>query len=45
MNAFIVDALLAEVRRLEELHNDGQPFPPVGAGQLPTGRPPAHYRR
>lgn len=31
--------LLAEVERLERQYNDGEPWPPVQAGQVPTGRP------
>lgn len=31
--------LLAEVERLERQYNDGKPWPPVQAGQVPTGRP------
>ena len=30
---------LAEVERLEAKYNNGQPFPAVGARELPQGRP------
>ena len=36
---FIADAVAQRVRYLESEHNDGQPFRPVTAGELPTGRP------
>ena len=32
-------ALLAEVERLERQYNNGEEWPPVSAGQVPTGRP------
>jgi len=39
LSKFINQAVMAEVRRLEELYNDGQPWPSVGARELPQGRP------
>lgn len=36
---FISHAVMTEVERLERKYNDGQPFPPIGAGELPQGRP------
>ena len=39
LSQFIHHAVMAEVARLEVKHNDGQPFPPVGARELPLGRP------
>ena len=36
---FINRLLMTEVEHLEAQHNGGQPFPGVGAGELPTGRP------
>ena len=36
---FISDAVHDKVHGLRRLHNDGQPFTPVAAGELPTGRP------
>lgn len=39
LSAFVHAAVMNEVERLERQYNDGQPFPPVGAGELPQGRP------
>lgn len=39
LSQFIDRAVMAEVVRLEKKHNGGQPFPPVGARELPQGRP------
>ena len=36
---FITQALMAEVTRLEEAHNDGHPFPPASTEDTPRGRP------
>lgn len=39
LSQFIHQAVMAEVARLEHKYNDGQPFPSVGARELPQGRP------
>lgn len=39
LSQFIHQAVMAEVERLEAKYNAGQPFPPVGARELPQGRP------
>ena len=39
LSEFIHQAVMAEVERLETKYNNGQPFPPVGARELPQGRP------
>lgn len=39
LSQFIHKAVMAEVERLESKYNDGQPFPAVGARELPQGRP------
>lgn len=39
LSQFIHQAVMAEVERLEHKYNDGQPFPSVGARELPQGRP------
>lgn len=39
LSELITRAALREVRRLEKAHHGGQPFEPVAAGTLPTGRP------
>lgn len=39
LSTFVNDAVMKEVERLEREYNDGQPFPPVGARELPQGRP------
>ena len=39
MSAFINNAVATEIRRLENLYNGGQPFPPIPARTLPQGRP------
>ena len=36
---FIAAAVMREVARLEAKHHDGQPWPAVEPGQLPTGKP------
>lgn len=36
---FIAGAVMREVARLEAQHHDGQPWPAVEPGQLPTGKP------
>ena len=36
---FIADAVRRETERLESTYNDGQPWPGVQAGAMPTGRP------
>ncbi len=37
LSQFIHKAVMAEVERLEAKYNNGQPFPPVGARELPQG--------
>lgn len=39
LSEFINDAVKTEVERLERKYNDGKPFPPVKARELPQGRP------
>jgi len=39
MSEFISRAVMTEVTRLEKKYNNGQPFPAIGAGGLPQGRP------
>lgn len=39
LSQFIHQAVMAEVERLERKYNGGQPFPSVGARELPQGRP------
>ncbi len=39
LSQFIHQAVMAEVERLEAKYNGGQPFPAVGARELPQGRP------
>ena len=39
LSQFINKAVMTEVERLERKYNDGAPFPAVGAGELPQGRP------
>ncbi|QAY64992.1 hypothetical protein ET495_17375 (plasmid) [Xylanimonas allomyrinae] len=39
LSQFINQAVMAEVERLEAKYNGGQPFPSVGARELPQGRP------
>ena len=39
LSQFINDAVMKEVTRLEKKHNAGRPFPKLGAGKLPQGRP------
>ncbi len=39
LSDFIASALMHEVQRLERKYHDGQPWPPVSPGQLPTGKP------
>ena len=39
LSQFIHQAVMAEVERLEKKYNNGEPFPPVGARELPQGRP------
>ncbi|PYF96387.1 hypothetical protein SAMN05216184_11947 [Georgenia satyanarayanai] len=42
LSEFINHAVMAEVERLERKHNAGQPWPGVGARELPQGRPMGH---
>lgn len=39
LSQFLSGAAMKEVERLERQYNDGKPFPPVGARELPQGRP------
>lgn len=39
LSEFIDKAVMAEVERLEVQYNGGQPFLPVGTGEIPRGRP------
>jgi hypothetical protein len=39
LSQFIHNAVMTEVIRLERKYNNGEPFPPVGARELPQGRP------
>ena len=39
LSQFIHQAVMTEVERLERKYNGGKPFPPVGARELPQGRP------
>jgi len=39
LSDFIAHALMREVERLERKYHDGQPWPEVLPGQLPTGKP------
>lgn len=36
---FVASALMREVERLENAYNGGDPWPPMEAGELPTGKP------
>jgi hypothetical protein len=37
MSAWVIAALEAQLRRSEVEHNDGQPFSPLDAGEIPRG--------
>lgn len=37
LSQFVNRAVMAEVERLEAKYNGGQPFPPVGAREMPQG--------
>lgn len=39
LSQFLSGAAMKEVERLERQYNNGKPFPPVGARELPQGRP------
>ncbi len=39
LSQFLSGAAMKEVERLERQYNGGKPFPPVGARELPQGRP------
>lgn len=39
LSAFISEAVMKEVERLEGLHNDGCPWPDTGVGKIPKGAP------
>lgn len=39
LSEFISRAIMTEVERLEAKYNDGRPFPPVAAGEIPQGHP------
>ncbi len=40
LSAFIAQAVDKQVRDLERKYNDGEPWTPIDAGTVPTGRPP-----
>lgn len=42
LSQFVQKAVMAEVERLEAKYNNGEPFPPVGARELPQGGAAAH---
>lgn len=37
MSAWVIDALKVQLRAFEAEYNDGHPFPPVDAGEIPRG--------
>lgn len=37
MSAWVIDALKMQLRAFEAEYNDGHPFPPVDAGEIPRG--------
>lgn len=39
LSAFIEHAVGAELKRLEDLYNDGSPWPSLEAGEIPKGAP------
>ena len=39
LSQFLSGAAMKEVERLEAKYNNCKPFPPVGARELPQGRP------
>lgn len=39
LSQFLSGAAMKEVERLERQYNGGKPFPPVGAREMPQGRP------
>lgn len=39
LSQFLSGAAMKEVERLEAKYNNGKPFPPVGAREMPQGRP------
>lgn len=39
LSDFIANAVAKEVARLEQQYNNGKPWPDLGPGQIPTGRP------
>ena len=39
LSEFINGAVLEKVERLEAKYNNGKPFPPLGAHEVPRGRP------
>ena len=39
LSQFLSGAAMKEVERLEAKYNNGKPFPPVRARELPQGRP------
>jgi hypothetical protein len=42
LSQFIHHAVMAEVKRLEDRYNDGEPWTGIGARELPQGRPMGH---
>ncbi|WP_167203021.1 hypothetical protein [Actinomyces respiraculi] len=41
LNAWIVELIMDQVEATEQARNDGAPYAPIPAGQIPTGRPHA----
>ena len=39
LSEFVHHAVMTEVERLERKYNGGEPWPGIGAGELPRGRP------
>src|SRR5690625_597909 len=39
LSDFVHHAVMTEVERLERKYNDGEPWPGIGPGELPRGRP------
>lgn len=39
LSRFAQEAIMEKVERLEQQYNHGEPFPPVGPGIIPAGRP------
>lgn len=39
LSKFVQEAIMEKVERLEQRYNGGEPFPAVGPGVIPAGRP------